>query len=180
MAYTLDPNRPIKVKKALPPFIADRLPEGEFSEEERREFFMGEAIKMARLAASHGDVPVGCVIVRHNEIIAAAENRREAEKCATAHAEILAIEAACRALRGWRLVATEIYVTVEPCPMCAGAIVNARAPNVFIGTSEPKSGAFGSLFDLAKYPVNHKPFITFGILADECEKIISAFFEERR
>lgn len=180
MAYTLDPNRPIKVTKALPSFIADRLPEGITDENERQRFFMGEAVKMARFAAESGDVPVGCVIVRHNEIIAASENRREVDRCATSHAECIAIEKACKALGGWRLVACEMYVTLEPCPMCAGAVVNARIPKVFIGAEEPKSGALGSMFNLTSYPVNHNPEISFGIMKEECEALMRNFFKNKR
>lgn len=180
MAYSLDPDRPIKAEKQLPDFISDRLPDCITDEGERQRFFMGEALKMARAAAEHGDVPVGCVIVRHNEIIAAAENRREKDKSALSHAECLALDAACRALGGWRLVSCEMYVTLEPCPMCAGACVNSRIPRVFIGAPEPKSGAMGTLFDLASYPLNFKPDVSFGILSEECEKLLKDFFSNRR
>jgi len=175
-----DINRPIKVEKNLPEGIADRLPDGVMGETERREFFMGEAIKTAKLSIDAGDVPVGCVIVRHNEIIAAAYNEREKGRCATFHAETLAIERACRALGGWRLIACEMFVTLEPCPMCAGAIMNARVPKLYIGAADPKGGAVGGMFDLFSTAVNHKPEIYKEILADECAALLKKFFESRR
>lgn len=180
MSNKYDTERYIEPKKALPEFIVDKLPPDITGETERLEFFMGEAVKMAKVAALHGDVPVGCVIVRHNEIIAAAENRREMAKDATAHAEILAIKDACRALGGWRLVASEIFVTLEPCPMCAGAIVNARIPKVTVGAREPKSGAFGGMFDICSLPLNHRPEYRFGILEDECTELTRGFFKSKR
>ncbi len=178
MKYDVD--RPIKADKRLPAGVADRLPDGIADETARREFFMREAIKLAKTAADAGDVPVGCVIVRHNEIIAAAYNEREKEKCATYHAETLAIERACRALGGWRLVACEMFVTLEPCPMCAGAIANARVPKLYIGAPDPKGGAAGGMFDLFKTNVNHKPEIFRDVLADECGELLKSFFGKWR
>lgn len=175
-----DTDRPIKVEKTLPEGIADRLPDGVFSEDERRKFFMGEALKASRLALESGDVPVGCVIVRHNEIIAAACNRREEDKNAVSHAEMQAISDACRALGGWRLVSCEMYVTLEPCPMCAGAIMNSRLPKVYIGAPDPKGGAMGGVFDLFSYRVNHKPETVSGILEGECAELLSDFFKKKR
>ena len=175
-----DENRPIKADKHLPEGVADRLPDGVTDETERREFFMREAIKLAKTSLDSGDVPVGCVIVRHNEIIAAACNEREKEKCATSHAETLAVERACRALGGWRLVACEMFVTLEPCPMCAGAIANARVPKLYIGAPDPKGGAAGGMFDLFKTNVNHKPDIFRDILSDECSELLRSFFSEKR
>ena len=175
-----DADRPIKVQKSLPDGIADRLPEGIADETERREFFMHEAIKLAKASLESGDVPVGCVIVRHNEIIAAACNEREKEKCATSHAETLAIERACLALGGWRLVACEMFVTLEPCPMCAGAIANARVPKLYIGAPDPKGGAVGGMFDLFSTGVNHKPEIFRDILPDECSELLRSFFSKKR
>lgn len=175
-----DTDRPIKVIKNLPEGVADRLPEGISDENERREFFMGEALKLARLAAENNDVPVGCVIVRHNEIIAAAYNRREVDKCATSHAETLAITEASNGLGGWRLVSCEMFVTLEPCPMCAGAIMNARVPKVYIGAPEKKGGAMGGLFDLFSFGVNHKPEIITGILEEECVAVMQDFFKKKR
>ncbi len=178
MKYDVD--RPIKVEKTLPEGVADRLPEGITDEAERRAFFMREAIKVSKMSLEAGDVPVGCVIVRHNEIISAAYNEREKEKCATAHAETLAIERACRALGGWRLVACEMFVTLEPCPMCAGAIANARIPKIYIGAPDPKGGAAGGMFDLFSTGINHKPEIFRDILADECAGLLRSFFSEKR
>ena len=175
-----DVNRPIKVNKCLPEGVADRLPDGVTDENERRAFFMREAIKCAKMSIDAGDVPVGCVIVRHNEIISASFNEREKEKCATFHAETLAIERACRALGGWRLVACEMFVTLEPCPMCAGAIVNARVPKLYIGAPDPKGGAAGGMFDLFKTDVNHKPEIYRDILPDECSAPLKEFFAKKR
>ena len=178
--FELDTDRPIKVVKNLPSFIEDRLPDTIDSEDERREFFMGEALKAARMCKESDDVPVGCVIVRHNEIISVGYNRREKEKCAISHAEVTAIENACRALGGWRLVSCEMYVTLEPCPMCAGAIMNARVPRVYIGAKDRKGGAYGGLLDLNSFSVNHKPDLFFGILEKECSDILSEFFRKKR
>ena len=178
--YELDPNRPIKVIKSLPRGIADRLPEGITDEDERRRFFMGEALKLAESAVDEGEVPVGCVIVRHNEIISAAANRREGDKCGLSHAEVLAIRDASLALGGWRLVACEMFVTLEPCPMCAGAIMNSRVPRVYVGAGDPKGGAYGGLFDLNSFAVNHRPDITFGVLENECAEVLREFFKNKR
>ena len=175
-----DTDRPIAVKKSLPDGIADRLPEGITDETSRREFFMGEAVKAAKMSLDSGDVPVGCVIVRHNEIIAAAYNERERDKCATSHAEITAISRACRALGGWRLVSCEMFVTLEPCPMCAGAIVNARVPSLYIGASDPKGGAVGGLFDLFSEGVNHRPTVVKDVLQNECSELLREFFKNKR
>ncbi|MBQ8388380.1 MAG: tRNA adenosine(34) deaminase TadA [Clostridia bacterium] len=144
------------------------------------EYFMREAIKEAEIAASIGEVPIGAVVVRNGEIIARAHNERETGKDATRHAEIIAIERACAALHGWRLIGCDLYVTLEPCPMCAGATVNARIVRVIYGASDLRAGAFGSIFNLNDYPVNHKPEIVRGVLADECLAPIQAFFKERR
>ncbi len=175
-----DTDRPIKVEKKLPEGVADRLPDTITNETERRYFFMGEALKLAKKAAENGDVPVGCVIVRHNEIIAAAYNRREADKCATSHAETLAITEASKGLGGWRLVSCELFVTLEPCPMCAGAIMNSRIPKVFIGAPEKKGGAMGGLFDLFSYGVNHRPDVVSGIMEEECAAVMQEFFKKKR
>ncbi len=178
MKYDVD--RPIKAEKDLPDGIADRLPDTITDETERREFFMREALKLANMSLESGDVPVGCVIVRHNEIISAACNEREKGKCATAHAETLAIERACAALRGWRLVACEMFVTLEPCPMCAGAAANARVPKLYIGAPDPKGGAVGGMFDLFSTGINHKPEIFRGVLEDECSELLKEFFKNKR
>jgi tRNA(adenine34) deaminase len=143
-------------------------------------YFMGEALKQARLAADADEVPVGAVIVRDGRIIAAACNSREADRDATCHAECSAIRAACKALGGWRLVGCTMYVTLEPCPMCAGAAVNARLPRIVIGARDPKAGAFGSVTDLNALPLNHKPELTFGVMEDRCADMLRSFFRKKR
>ena len=142
--------------------------------------YMKAALSLAVEAAEEDEVPVGAVIVRGGEIIAAAKNAREANKCATHHAEILAIEEACRTLGGWRLPETTLYVTLEPCAMCAGAIINARIPRVVYAASDLRFGALGSLTDLSLLPFNHKPEIVRGLLGDEAADIISAYFKRKR
>ena len=144
------------------------------------EIFMRAAIDEAMIAASIGEVPIGAVVVRNGEIIARAHNERETGKDATRHAEIIAIERACAALGGWRLIGCDLYVTLEPCPMCAGAAVNARLVRVVYGASDLRAGAFGSIINLNDYPLNHKPEIVRGVLADECLAPIQAFFKEKR
>lgn len=142
--------------------------------------FMKEALLEAKKAAEIGEVPIGAVIVRNGEIIARAHNERETKKDATRHAEIIAIERACAALHGWRLIGCELYVTLEPCPMCAGAIVNSRIVRVIYGASDLRAGAFGSILDLNSYPLNHKPEIIKGVLAEECLAPIQEFFRNKR
>ena len=144
------------------------------------EFYMAEAIKLAEAAREIDEVPVGAVIVRDGKIIARAYNTREASKCATHHAELLAIEEACRVLGGWRLIGATLYVTMEPCAMCAGAIVNARIPRVVYGTRDLRFGAYGSLFDLTKIPLNHIPEVKGGVLEDETRALLSDYFREKR
>ena len=144
------------------------------------EIYMSEAISLARAAAEIDEVPVGAIIVRDGEIIARAYNRRQTDKCATAHAELLAIEEACRNLGGWRLPGTTLYVTLEPCAMCAGAIVNARVERVVYGASDIRFGALGSLFNLAELPLNHKPQVLSGVMAEECKNILSEYFKRKR
>ena len=144
------------------------------------EKYMEEAIKLALQAAEMDEVPVGAVAVRDGKIIAAAFNTRETSKCATHHAEILAIEEACRTLGGWRLPGVTLYVTMEPCAMCAGAIVNARIPRVVYGVPDLRFGAFGSLINLAELPLNHKPEIKGGVLAEENRSVLSAYFKRKR
>lgn len=144
------------------------------------EIFMRRAIELAKRAAAVDEVPVGAVAVRDGRIIAEAYNTRETSKCATHHAEVLAIEEACRALGGWRLPGVTLYVTMEPCAMCAGAIINARIERVVFGASDLRFGAFGSLIDLASVPLNHTPEITGGILGEECVKLLSDYFAEKR
>ena len=144
------------------------------------EEYMKLALDEAEKAAALDEVPVGCVVVRRGEIIATAHNTRETGKCALDHAEISAIRAACRKAGGWRLNDTTLYVTLEPCPMCAGAILNARIDRVVIGARDPRAGAFGSLFDLNALPLNHKTEITDGVLADESAELLSSFFKRKR
>ncbi len=142
--------------------------------------YMREALRLAEAAAQADEVPVGCVIVRDGRVIARGGNRRETDRSATHHAEILAIEEACRVLGGWRLPRATLYVTLEPCPMCAGAIMNARIARVVFGAYDPKAGAYGSLYDLNALPVNHKPVVTGGILEEECRTLLSDYFKGKR
>jgi len=144
------------------------------------EEYMRLALAEAEKAAAAGEVPVGCVVVRRGEIVATARNTRETDKCALGHAELNAIRDACRAVGGWRLNDTTIYVTLEPCPMCAGAILNARIDRTVIGASDPRFGAFGSLFDLNALPLNHKTTLAPGVLADESAALLSSFFKSKR
>ena len=145
-----------------------------------REEYMRRALELAEEAAAAGEVPVGAVAVRDGEIIAEAYNTRETTKCATHHAEVLCIERACSALGGWRLPRVTLYVTMEPCAMCAGAIINARVERVVYGARDLRFGAFGSLFDLAKIPLNHTPEIVPDVLGDEAREILSAYFRKKR
>ena len=142
--------------------------------------FMREAMKLAAMAEEIDEVPVGALVVRNGEIIATAYNTREHSKCATHHAEILAIEAACRALGGWRLPGCTLYVTMEPCAMCAGAIINARIPRVVYGAPDLRFGAFGSLINLAEVPLNHKPELLGGVLKDENIEMLRSYFKKKR
>ncbi|MGI5919345.1 MAG: tRNA adenosine(34) deaminase TadA [Christensenellales bacterium] len=145
-----------------------------------RETYMAEAIALAKKAAKKDEVPVGAVIVRDGRIIARAYNRRETRKNPLAHAEILAIEQAARRLGGWRLSGCTLYVTLEPCPMCAGAIINARIDEVVFGAYDPKAGAFGSLYNLAEGRLNHTPCVTGGVLADEAAGLLKTYFQGKR
>ena len=142
--------------------------------------FMQLAIDEAMLAETEDEVPIGAVIVHNGKVIARAHNRRENSKCATHHAEVLAIEAACERLGGWRLPETTLYVTMEPCCMCAGAIVNARIERVVYGARDFRFGAFGSALDLSKIPLNHTPEVVGGVLGEECAAMLSAYFKKKR
>ena len=142
--------------------------------------FMEEALVLAREAADAGEVPVGCVIVRKGEIVGRGRNRREEGKSALAHAEIEAISQACANLGGWRLWECTLYVTLEPCPMCAGAIINARIPRVVYGASDKKCGATGSVCNLFSMEFNHHPKVECGILEEECGKLLQDFFAKLR
>lgn len=144
------------------------------------EYYIREAMRLAKCAEDIDEVPVGAVAVRDGKIIASAFNTRESSKCATHHAEILAIEEACRALGGWRLPGVTLYVTMEPCAMCAGAIINARIPRVVFGTRDIRFGAFGSKLDLAAIGLNHTPEIKGGVLEDENRDMLSAYFRRKR
>jgi tRNA(adenine34) deaminase len=141
--------------------------------------FMREALLEAEAAALDDEVPVGAVMVRNGEIIARARNRREKDKNPLSHAEIKIINDTCRALGGWRLVGCTLYVTLEPCPMCAGAIINSRIERVVFGAFDEKAGAFGTMINLTEYPL-FKPQITGGVLKDECSAILSEFFKKKR
>jgi tRNA(adenine34) deaminase len=147
---------------------------------ENAEKFMREAIKQAKKAAAKGEVPVGAVIVRNGEIISRAYNTRETGKNALCHAEVKAIHRACKKLGGWRLPGCEMYVTMEPCPMCAGAIINSRIVSVYYGAYDQKAGAFGTLFDMNTFGLNHKPEIISGVLEKECSELLSSFFSDLR
>ncbi len=142
--------------------------------------FMMLAIKQAKISASELEVPVGAVIVRNGEVVSLGRNRREMGKNALAHAEIEAIDLACKKLGGWRLWECEMYVTLEPCPMCAGAIINSRLRRVVFGASDYKAGSCGSVVNLFELPYNHKPELIGGFMADECSALLTDFFANLR
>ncbi len=144
------------------------------------EKFMLIALEEAKAAALEGEVPVGAVIVKDGKVISTGRNRRENGKNALAHAEIEAINKACIALGGWRLFDCELYVTLEPCCMCAGAIVNSRIKRVIYGSQDKKAGAAGSVINLFALPLNHSPSVTTGVLEEECSKILKDFFKNLR
>ena len=142
--------------------------------------YMEEAIALAKEAAAEGEVPVGCVIVRGDTVVGRGRNRRERDKTALGHAEIEAISDACKNLGGWRLWDCTLYVTLEPCPMCAGAIVNARIPRVVFGARDAKNGACGSVCDLFSMEFNHHPTVEAGIREEECTALLQEFFRNLR
>ena len=145
------------------------------------ERFMRDALGAARRALAHGDVPVGAAVVKDGSVIARGRNARERDGDPTAHAEILAIRRAAKRLGSWRLSGCTLYVTLEPCAMCAGAMVLARLPRLVYGASDPKAGFTGSLGDLVRHPrLNHRVDVTAGVLAAECGRILAEFFRERR
>lgn len=144
------------------------------------EKWMCLALEQARHAAEMGEVPVGAVIVKDGEVVAAACNTRETEKNAVHHAELLAIDKACARLGGWRLWQCDLYVTLEPCPMCAGAIINSRIKRVVYGACDAKAGCCGSVVDLFSLGFNHRPVVESGVLEEECTALLQAFFEELR
>ena len=142
--------------------------------------FMDEALLLAAEAAAEGEVPVGCVIVRDGQIVGRGRNRRETGKTALGHAEIEAIGDACRNLGGWRLWDCTLYVTLEPCPMCAGAIINARIPRVVFGAKDEKCGACGSVCDLFSMNFNHHPISESGLMEEEATQLLTEFFQDLR
>jgi|SRR5271165_257940 len=147
----------------------------------RDEFYMRLALREAERALEHGDVPIGAVLVRDGEVIAMAHNERELRQDPTAHAEIIALREAATALGSWRVLDTALYVTLEPCAMCAGAIVLARVPRVVFGAPDPKAGACGSVLDVLGEPrLNHRPVVGGGLLAADSAELLGAFFASRR
>lgn len=148
----------------------------------RDEIYMRKALELAYIAASQGEVPVGAVVVKKStgEIVGRGFNRREYGKSPLTHAEIIAIDEASRRLGGWRLVDCELFVTLEPCPMCAGAIINSRIERVIFGTTDSKAGSCGSIINLFELPYNHRPPVVGGILAGECAGVLSEFFKNLR
>lgn len=147
----------------------------------RDDYFMRLALREAGRALEHGDVPIGAVIVHGGELLAAAHNERELRQDPTAHAELIALRHAARALGSWRLLETVLYVTLEPCAMCAGAIVLARVPRVVFGARDPKAGACGSVLDVLGEPrLNHRPELAGGLLGEESGALLSSFFASRR
>lgn len=146
-----------------------------------QEKWMKEAIKQAKLAFKHDEVPIGCVIVKDNEIIARGYNKREKLQQSYAHAEMIAIEKACKKVGSWRLEECDLYVTLEPCPMCAGTIIQSRIRNVYYGANDPKGGCVGSLINIFEIKgFNHYPRYQSGILKDECSKLLKDFFKMKR
>lgn len=142
--------------------------------------YMKIALDEAKKAYDAGEVPVGAIIVKDGKIISQAHNNREKTGDATGHAETLAIRMACDAIGSWRLEDCELYVTLEPCPMCMGAIINSRIKRVVFGAKDAKAGACGSLVNLTSYPFNHKPVVDNGVMTDDCAKILSDFFVKKR
>jgi tRNA(adenine34) deaminase len=147
----------------------------------RDEYFMHLALREADRALEHGDVPIGAVVVREGEVIAAACNERELRADPTAHAELIALREAALAVGSWRVLDSVLYVTLEPCAMCAGAVVLARVPRVVYGAHDPKAGACGSVLDVLGEPrLNHRPEVSGGLLEDECAELLTRFFASRR
>ena len=144
------------------------------------EYYMKKALLLAKKAGQEGEVPVGAVIVKDDIVIATGQNRREQKQSAVWHAEIEAINKACKKLKGWHLKGCRLYVTLEPCPMCAGAIINSRISEVYIGASDKKSGAVFSVVSLFSLPFNHSPDVFTGVCEGECTDILKSFFKELR
>jgi tRNA(adenine34) deaminase len=156
----------------------DSMSERSFKDDE---YFMRLAMREAERALEHGDVPIGAVLVRDGELVCTAHNERELRQDPTAHAEIVALREAARVAGSWRVLDTTLYVTLEPCAMCAGAIVLARVPRVLYGASDPKAGACGSVLDVLSEPrLNHRPEVQGGLLGQECGELLSEFFASRR
>ena len=148
--------------------------------EKNDEYWMQQALSLAHDAAACGEVPVGAVVVRDGECIGRGYNRREQDNSAIAHAEILAIEEACRAVGGWRLTGATLYVTLEPCPMCAGAIINSRVDRVVFGSKDAAAGCCGSVINFTRYPFSHAFSLTEGVCEEECTSVLREFFRARR
>ncbi|MGO9908849.1 MAG: tRNA adenosine(34) deaminase TadA [Solirubrobacteraceae bacterium] len=147
----------------------------------REEYFMRLALREAARAPEHDDVPIGAVVVRGGEVIGAGHNERELRADPTAHAEMIALREAARAVGSWRVLDSVMYVTLEPCAMCAGAIVLARLPRLVFGAADPKAGAGGSVLNVLDEPrLNHRPQVESGLLAEECADLLRAFFAPRR
>ena len=144
------------------------------------EDYMREALALAKKAFEMGEVPVGAVAVWDGKIVGRGMNRRETDKNALHHAEVEAIDEACRSLQGWRLWKCDLYVTLEPCPMCAGAIINSRVRRLVFGAKDAKAGSCGSVVDMFALPYNHKPEVTAGVLEKECSELLTDFFEQLR
>ncbi|MBR5409413.1 MAG: tRNA adenosine(34) deaminase TadA [Clostridia bacterium] len=155
--------------------MADLVPD-----EKTDAYFMREALKEARRAFDLGEVPVGAVIVRNGEVVSTGHNRRETGKNALYHAEIEAIDGACKALGGWRLPGCTLYVTLEPCPMCAGAVINSRVERVVYGATDFRFGSVESVQNIFSLPYNHQPAVTAGVLGDECTALLREFFKRLR
>ena len=144
-------------------------------------YFMGEALKEAKKAYNKAETPIGCVIVKDNIILSRGHNTKELKQDPTLHAEINAIKKATKKLKSWRLLDCDLYVTLEPCPMCAGALLQSRIRKVYIGTPDPKAGAVGSVLNLLDIEgFNHKVAVEYGILEDQCSKVLKDFFRELR
>ena len=161
--------------------MANLQEENQLIQQKQDERFMKEAIRQAKKALALGDVPIGCVIEYEGKIIGRGYNRRMADKTVLAHAELIAIKKACRKMGDWRLEGCTMYVTLEPCPMCAGAIVQARIPSVVIGCMNPKAGCAGSILNLLDMQeFNHQAELTTGVLEEECSTMMKQFFKELR
>lgn len=147
---------------------------------EKEQKYMKVALELAKKSAEEGEVPVGAVVVLDDKIVGRGRNRREKKKNAICHAEIEAIEKACKKLGGWRLHKCDLYVTLEPCPMCTGAIINSRIKTLYYGAKDEKAGSCGTLVNLFEFDYNHKPHVVSGVMSEECSQILKEFFKELR